>query len=449
MAHLTDMEELIAKVVDSNIADYMHEALSCYMTSAYRGCIILSYIALFDDISMKLSELSKINGKAKEIYKKMKERQDQQDVFETFVVDQLKSNSIISELEANTINLIKERRNKAAHPSGHHPSAEEARFVFAETINKFLCKPSLTTIQLADDILSRLPNSNFFTSSNVNDIASIIAGEIEKLHEETYPYLISKLVEAIEETQGEKSKNAVSFLNGLARLNNEKINKCLATMYIDKKSDNANYSNRILAVVSSNPLLIEFIKAPTLKRLKKIIERRIEDLPPGTPVTRLSHPSTFFRNLFAILSAKKVTEIMLEEIQVYIDVYPFSDFLIESLSICSDLKKHYVQVLVKKAASSQFSTANSFIENIVELEESLEDILNGEDSLRIIIGILKAAKHNAFAAVDMRNDKFKSIRKIKQKAIDFIKSSKKESTNIIKEELSNSISTTQFKQAYF
>lgn len=58
MAHLTDMEELRATIPGADIRDYMREAMSCYMASAYRGAVVLSYIALFDDLLAKLGELA-------------------------------------------------------------------------------------------------------------------------------------------------------------------------------------------------------------------------------------------------------------------------------------------------------------------------------------------------------------------------------------------------------
>jgi len=68
LSRLTDMEELISKKFDIEIQEYMKEALSCYMASAYRGCIVLSYIALFEDIYNKQEGLSATNSKAKQLY---------------------------------------------------------------------------------------------------------------------------------------------------------------------------------------------------------------------------------------------------------------------------------------------------------------------------------------------------------------------------------------------
>lgn len=443
------MEELIGKVVDQNISDYMSESLSCYMAGAYRGSIILSFIALFDDISTKLGELAKINGKAKQIHKSLKEKQDNQEVFETFVVNQLRSNGIITELEASTIDLVKQRRNKAAHPSGHHPSAEEARFVFSEVINKFLCKPTLTTIQLAEEILARISNSNFFTSSSVSDGADIVEVEIEKLHHETYPYLISKLVEISDEAGGAKKNNATFFLNSLARLNVEPVNKIIAKLYIDKKADDSESKNKIIAALSSNPLILNEVKKTTIKRFKKLLQERIENLPVGVPVTRLSHPSTFFRRLINDLPPEKVLELFNDELKIYIEIFPYSNFLPAFMENDQDLKKYYIDLLKNNASSSQFSDANSFVENIVNLEENLVEILSEPDCLELILGIISAARHNAFSAIDMRNAKFRSIKRIKAKANRFFKADPKKSRRVLKEELGPSYNITKFKKAFF
>ena len=442
------MEELLARIVDQTIANYMKEALSCYMSGAYRGCIILSYLALFDDISKKLSEVAKINSKAQEIYKKVKERQDGQEVYETFLVDQLKSNKIISELEASTLNLIKERRNKAAHPSGHNPSAEEARFVFSEVINKFLSRPTLTTTELAEEILTRIGNTNFFPSTNIDDIESIVSNEIENIHQSAFPYLINKIVEITATAKGDKKNNAFYFLNGLARKNDDSINDVLVKYYIDKKIDDNNYSKNIFSIISSNPLLFEKLKSNSKQRLKKIINDQIENIPIGLPVTRLSHPNIFFRSLSNCFDSQRLIKELPAQIKTYIEHFPYSSILPSIVSEDENLRAIYINELLKRAASSQFNTANSFIENIVNIEEDLTKIIDGEEALEIILSIIRSAEHGAFSSIDMRNEKFKSIKKIKAKTNDFLKESQQQAKGIIQEKLGPSYNVTKFKKAF-
>ena len=78
------MEELLATIASSDIRDYMQEAMNCYMASAYRGSIVMSYIALFDDILVKLAELSNVNAAAKTIHVEASKRKAHQDVYETY-----------------------------------------------------------------------------------------------------------------------------------------------------------------------------------------------------------------------------------------------------------------------------------------------------------------------------------------------------------------------------
>ncbi len=41
MPGLSDMEELLPRIRNKQITDYMREALACYNAAAYRACIVL------------------------------------------------------------------------------------------------------------------------------------------------------------------------------------------------------------------------------------------------------------------------------------------------------------------------------------------------------------------------------------------------------------------------
>ncbi|EPG2069829.1 hypothetical protein L7A04_003798, partial [Acinetobacter baumannii] len=187
MANLRDMEELVLTIENENIRDYMREALSCYMTKAYRGCIVLSFIALFDDITSKLEKLGGVNKVAKTIYENAKAKKDAQDVYENFLIEQLKSKNLLSEMDSEFAEILRRLRNKSAHPSGHRPSAEEARYVFFEVINRFLSKPIFSTNHLVGEIIDRLTNDNFFVETGINKIAEVVEEEISSLHLEAIP----------------------------------------------------------------------------------------------------------------------------------------------------------------------------------------------------------------------------------------------------------------------
>ena len=116
------MEELLARIPGADIRDYMREAMSCYMAGAYRGALVLSYIALFDDLLTKLGELGNVNSEAKLIFTEATKKKTDQDVYESYLINQLTSKNLISGLDSSFLTTLRTLRNKSAHPSGHKPS---------------------------------------------------------------------------------------------------------------------------------------------------------------------------------------------------------------------------------------------------------------------------------------------------------------------------------------
>lgn len=101
VAGLTDMEKLLSEISNKDFVDYMREAIACYNGGAYRGCIVMSYIALFDDIREKLGELAKVNSDAKIIWKDVEKRVGNQEVFESYMANQLKAKGLLEEKSIN------------------------------------------------------------------------------------------------------------------------------------------------------------------------------------------------------------------------------------------------------------------------------------------------------------------------------------------------------------
>ncbi|HCQ9936299.1 TPA: hypothetical protein OMR11_003678, partial [Acinetobacter baumannii] len=250
MANLTDMEELLHRIKNEQIKDYMREALTCYMTKAYRGCIVLSFIALFDDITSKLEKLAAINKVARNIYDEVKRRKDEQAVYENYLIDQLTAKNLLPEIDSVFAGILRELRNKSAHPSGHRPSAEEARYVFFEVIDRFLSKPIFSTSHLVDEILDRLKNSNFFVDIKIDKIGEVVQEEVSSLHMEAFPQLINKLINILDKQDDEIIlKNAQCFINGLAALNQNEVNNNLKNIIVKAKSDNHSYNDLILETI--------------------------------------------------------------------------------------------------------------------------------------------------------------------------------------------------------
>ena len=140
---------------------------------------------------------------------------------------QLGAAGLIDAGQKTKLDMIIKLRNKAAHPSGVHASAEEARYVFFETVDKFLSDAQLQTTYAVDAIITELPKGNFFPSNQISDIRQVVEAEIATLHEFTIPYLVHKLTEAREAGGAAVKAPADRFLLGLAALKRRVVRKTL------------------------------------------------------------------------------------------------------------------------------------------------------------------------------------------------------------------------------
>lgn len=424
MPHLHDMEELVNSIQRKDAKDYMREALSCYMCSAYRGAIVLTFIALFDDILQKLGELGKVNKKAKKIFDDATTKRNDQEVFENYLIDHLKANILLPSLDVEFLNMLRTLRNKSAHPSGHHASAEEARFVFFESINRFMSRPILSTTQLADEILASLDNENLFPSTNISITAKVVAQEIGNIHDETYPYLITKLLEKSLSTDKIVSKNATYFLEGWARQANDADLPVLQKYAIEKKCADKDYNKLIIELLSANGKLFAGLDPVANHRLAVIIGDEIKAVDLSLEFTKLRHPIQMFLSLVKAVGGEIVIEKLQPQLDALIDKFPYSAHFISRIKQSHAINSKLIDKLIENAGSTDFPTANRFAKNIGEIEEPLSEFISNESAFRIVLGVIKAANNNAFNAIDMKNAKFSSIPKIKQAAIKFINDSK-------------------------
>lgn len=420
MAHLTDMEELVSSIKNEDIRDYMSESLACYMAGAYRASVVLTFIALFDDIIDKLGELGRVNKKAKTIFDTASQKRADQDVFETYLIDQLKSNLLFSTLDAEFLEILRKLRNKAAHPSGHHASAEEARFVYHESVSRFLSRPILSTTQLADEILASLSNANMFPSTNIDIITKVVKKELENIHFEVYPYLISKVLDKTQETDTETSKNSRFFLTGMARAGDLSAIAALKKYVIEKKISNKAYKNAIFSLLCSNGKLFSDLDEVTYHRVSVLVAEQIAAVELTVEHTRFSHPATLFISLFTENAHAFVIEKLGGEFDAFLEKFTYSAYFCGHVYKFETAKALLLTKFFNRAGSSDFQTANSFIKNASDIEKSMGNSFLPVEAFTLIINIIQAANWGAFAAVDMRNASFGTIPKFKKLANDFL-----------------------------
>jgi hypothetical protein len=300
MAGLVDMEELLSEVSNKEIVDYMREALACYNNSAYRGCIVMSYLALFDDIRAKLVELAKVNAIAKKVSKEVEKRANGQEIFETYMADQIRAEGLITEAEHQRLALIRDLRNKAAHPSGVHATAEEARFVYRTVISEFLSKQLLKTTHAVDAVIERLDKANLFPTSKIDEIKAIAADEVSGLHLSAFPYLIHKLVEASKATEATTSENAERLIVGIAAQRSPDFRPLLRKAIVVGKAHDSGYANLLGRLVAADAKLLDELSPEIRLRTKALLLQNAEQ-PATKAVTKLSHPARQLGHMIEVL----------------------------------------------------------------------------------------------------------------------------------------------------
>lgn len=444
MAHLTDMEELLATIPSSDIRDYMREAMHCYMASAYRGSLVLSYIALFDDLLAKLGKLANANSMAKAIFTEAIKKKTDQDVYESYLIDQLTAKNLISGLDSSFLTTLRTLRNKSAHPSGHKPSPEEARFIFFETINRFLSQSILSTTHLVDDLISRLKNTNFFPSVNISDIKNVVADEIASLHDEAMPKLVSKLSTASTSADTITSKNASFFLIGLARQDKSAANVALQNKLLVSKADNEAYADVLTQVLSANGKLIVDLNSATIVRIRAVLAKKIADVTGAISESKLIHPTSAITSIASVISDSELITIFKPELEALFKKRAHSEFIVKLVQEKPTLLPIYFPLLLAKAGSSDFDTANALSNAVESLDAPLSTLLSDEQSFQLIVSILKAADWGAWSAKGIASAKFAGIPLLRAKALTHATVEKGLATQYIEIKLSESKSIDDF-----
>lgn len=419
MAHLTDLEELLSTIPGSDIRDYMREAMNCYMAGAYRGTLVLSYIALFDDLLTKLGELGNVNASAKTIHTEAIRKKGDQDVFESYLIDQLMSKNLITGLNGSFLTTLRTLRNKSAHPSGHKPSAEEARFIFYETISRFLAKQLLSTTHLVDQLIDRLKNTNFFPSSAVADIAGVVSDETTNLHSEAIPQLVAKLCGAVTSTDATTQANAVNFLIGLAKLGNAHIEASLQSKLIAAKADDAAFADVITQMISTNGRLVMALNPTTTVRVRAVIARKIEETTSTVSESKPIHPTSALSSIAAALPASELLGSYQVELEALFAKRAHSTFVVKLVKETPALLPLYFPHVLARAGSSTFDTAKSFANAIDSLDKPLADLLSDEQAFQVIVAVVRAANWGTWAAKGVANSKFSDAPQLRLKALHY------------------------------
>jgi hypothetical protein len=414
--HLTDMEELLSRVASQVSKDYMAEALRCYHAGAFRGCVVLSYIALFNDLRVKLAPLAAVNGSAKQLHQEIEQKAGNQEIFETFLADQLAVTKLIDAAQKAKLKLIIDLRNRSAHPSGMHASAEEARFVFFETIENFLRFPALQTTHAADAILAALPLGNYFPSINAMDVKAVVQSDIMALSEHARPYLVAKLIEACESVNEVLRATARAYIFGLAALQSDDWRKLLQKQIVVGKATVDAFSFLVVGVLNLDPALDNGLQDIDRKRITALIVKATEAETSQT-YARISHPMGWLKS-FVVEHGQKYTLTNYQAaVEKLIEKYRYDEALMGCLDMTGPIQDAYIAEYLEHAKSSTFDVSKLAAGALPKLDEVVGASLTDEAAFRLVAATQRAADHGTWAAQSLVSGKYTGVPQLRAKAL--------------------------------
>lgn len=420
MVGLTDMEELIANVPEKDTADYLREAFICYGAGAYRGCVVLTHTALFEGLRAKLHGVAAVNSKAKAVLKIIEPLASAQKVFESKLIDEMRAGAIITQLEANILEQLNKQRNKAAHPSGHLVTAEEARFVFSEAIQKFLSKPIRQTSVLVDAIVARLAEPNFFPGVTLSDIKLVVDEETENLDDLGLPQLVAKLAGLLDSGDATAVRNAGRFLLALAGRKDPKLRESIIKSGIAPKATTDKHTTLITQLVSADPVILDEAPLATKARIAALLLNGGKSVGVSAPYAELRNPAHVLASAvkelgetFLLANYKDFTDWVIEQA-------PTAPEFISTLSGATTLFSRLQLRYREQAGHSQFTESNAFAGVLPGMDAALGASVSDEEAFSLLAAVAKGADWGAYTPIALRDARFQVLPALRAKALDFV-----------------------------
>ena len=327
----------------------------------------------------------------------------------------MKKSGFLNELEASILQGIIKRRNKSAHPSGHIATAEEARYVFSESILKFLSKDLRETSYIVDDICSRLKHENFFPSSTVRDIERIVESETERLHPSAESFLLVRLSQALESSSDQETKNSRKFLIGFSMTKDSGKRSLIVNRIFKHFSSKDTHVELISELISCDPALYDVCDEATKLRINRcLLEKSSTKQDDG--YTSLSHPLHVLCKIAKVLGEDRLFTDFKDFYRRFLSSCPIDSQIVSSLRQFDRVKTEFINEIINRISSTQFKVCNRAARSLPYVDTELAATITDEDAYRIVVAIERGASNNGFGPMEVRSNNFSKIPSIFDKA---------------------------------
>lgn len=261
-----DMEELLNKVYDEEIKEYLNEALKCYMGGSYRACVIMSVIAGIYDLHKKVKALASSSPDFRKVDDEIEKRKSELEPYEKYLIEQCATEEIdmLNNNELKELQRCLDTRNDCAHPSNFICSPEKARDIYSSIIDILASKPVLLGCKHMKNIIEEMKEKTFFPVNDVLKMKSIIKDKLSRFQKKAIAPLFKLIGTTIKNTNSPIQKsNATRFL-ALSAEYVEYEYESFISEFIDKDQ----YEGNLVSLLELN---IDILKYISDARIEKII----------------------------------------------------------------------------------------------------------------------------------------------------------------------------------
>lgn len=265
---LRDMGELLNKVYDEEIKDYLNEALNCFNGGSYRACVIMSVIAGIYDLHKKVKALATSSPDFKKLDDEIEKRKRELEVYEKYLIEQCATEEIdmLNNNEVKELQRCLDTRNDCAHPSNFICSAEKACDIYSSIIDILASKPVLFGCKHMKNIIQEMEEKTFFPVKDTLKMKAIINDKLNRFQKKAIAPFFKLICTTIKNTNLPIQKgNATRFLALAAE-----YVECEYESFISEFIDKDQYEGNLLSLLELN---IDILKYISDAKIEKIISK--------------------------------------------------------------------------------------------------------------------------------------------------------------------------------
>lgn len=344
------------------------------------------------------------------------------------MADQLLKKDLITKSEHIQLEVVRDIRNRAAHPSGVEETAEEARYIYRVVIEQFLSRQVLRTTHAADALIARLGMANLFPGNDFDAVLKLVESELVEFHPAAYPYLIQKLIAA--RASSDQERNAGRFLVGLAALDNDAVKDLLRKHLVEGCSADPAYAAWIGRIIAANGSVLKGVTPAATLRIRAMIEADATQ-PTKLTVSALGHPARRLAGMLKGLGEVAVLADYRTFAEAVIDHFAYAPSILAILPDAPELRDRTVELWIRKARSSQWDDSNPLATAAPVLDEFVEAILADAEAFQLIIAIIEGAEWGGRFPKRLRAEHFAGTPKLREMAIRYAATNPKDSGKLV------------------